>query len=572
MAQYGSNKALERFAEMMIQKIMEVANDWQKPWFTSRSKGLPQNYSGRIYNRLNLLMLYMQCEKNNYTVPVFMTFNQAKENDVMIHKGEKSFPVIYWTHLVKGITPETERINITYEQYKLLSDEEKTKYRVTSYLKNHNVFNIEQTTFPEKYPEKWTLLKRKFAVLEIEDDKGMFIQPELDRMLEEQSWVCPIKLIAGDQAYHTRGLNDVIVVPPKAQFKDGESFYSTLLHEMAHSTGEIHRLNRGKGGVFGSDKYAKEELVAELTSAICCQFLGISSHIRDENAKYLKSWLNALKEEPKYIFTILTDVNKASQMISETVLEKEKSPEIEQYLHGHEKQTQNQFNKTPVIQDFEFVNQKFDDELKLHIKGILPKGHVYNLGTPSNALLSRLENIAIEMPASRLAIKSSSDYKSNHPFHLNDIHGLPKALANPIAVFEGETDPNRTVVLIELIDKNKNNFIAVIDIHKNKSRQSNEVNSVISIYPKESAAHIAKWFLGKQDKSTGRTLLCWIDKEKASNWLSSNASYVHSAGLSTRSIAKIIKDFENPVILDKKNTQKISPSQHKIDKDFEISI
>ena len=129
-----------------------------------------------------------------------------------------------------------------------------------------------------------------------------------------QYYLC---LLYTSSAYHARGEDNHIVVPLKGQFKDGENFYSTLLHEMAHSTGEPEHLNREKGVIFGDKQYAKEELVAELTSATVGQSLGISTHIREENAMYLKNWLGALKEDPKFIYNILADVGKASNMIQE---------------------------------------------------------------------------------------------------------------------------------------------------------------------------------------------------------------------------------------------------------------
>lgn len=113
------------------------------------------------------------------------------------------------------------------------------------------------------------------------------------------------------------GEDGYIVIPKKGQFNSGENFYSTLLHEMAHSTGEPAYLNREKGRIFGDEKYAREELVAELTAATTGQAMGISTHIREENAMYLKNWLGALKEDPKFIYSILSDVGKASCMIQE---------------------------------------------------------------------------------------------------------------------------------------------------------------------------------------------------------------------------------------------------------------
>ena len=178
----------------------------------------------------------------------------------------------------------------------------------------------------------------------------MLTVPLIDAMVREQQWICPIYSKEGNSAYHASGEENHIVVPLKGQFKDGENFYSTLLHEMAHSTGEPEHLNREKGVIFGDKQYAKEELVAELTSATVGQSLGISTHIREENAMYLKNWLGALKEDPKFIYNILADVGKASNMIQEH------TARMEQYLTPEERFTQ------AVLQDNRPVLEQMKNE------------------------------------------------------------------------------------------------------------------------------------------------------------------------------------------------------------------
>ena len=108
-----------------------------------------------------------------------------------------------------------------------------------------------------------------------------------------------------------------LLLPLKSQFKDGESFYGTELHEMGHSTGVKNRLNRK--GFYENDKfnYGREELVAELISALSGVYLGISVTVREENAAYLKSWCKAIKEEPKFLFTVLADAIKGSKFIAQ---------------------------------------------------------------------------------------------------------------------------------------------------------------------------------------------------------------------------------------------------------------
>lgn len=98
-----------------------------------------------------------------------------------------------------------------------------------------------------------------------------FSFPAMDKIIKENGWICPIKPVYGDNAYYSISKNE-IVIPEKRQFKDGESFYTNLGHEMAHSTGSENHLGRLKPASFGSAEYAREELVAELSAALVAQF------------------------------------------------------------------------------------------------------------------------------------------------------------------------------------------------------------------------------------------------------------------------------------------------------------
>ena len=110
-------------------------------------------------------------------------------------------------------------------------------------------------------------------------------------------------------------------MPRKRAVPAGRGILRNTLHEMAHSTGNSQRLNRTFGSFFGDELYAREELVAELTSALCGAFFGIVTAPQDNNAAYLKHWLTKLKQEPAFLIDILGDVNKAAKMITERVTE-----------------------------------------------------------------------------------------------------------------------------------------------------------------------------------------------------------------------------------------------------------
>ena len=376
-----SDKALERFAELMIEKIQQVENNVQQPWFNTKGVGVPQNITGRAYNGVNFVMLFLLSEKQQYTLPVYMTFMQAKEHGLNILKGEKSFPVIYRNSLIKDKNGK----QISFDEYNKLDKDERQTCKIIPFMKTYNVFNVQQTNIQEVNPEIWKELKEQFKVAAIKDEQGMFCVPLIDAMLREQQWICPIYPQESNNAYHLMGEDNHIVVPLKGQFKDGESFYSTLLHEMAHSTGEPAYLNREKGMIFGDKQYAKEELVAELTSAAVGQSMGISTRIREENAMYLKNWLEALKEDPKFIYNILADVRKASELIQEHTLR------MEQYLTPEERFT------LAALQDNRPALEQMKDE------GFIPSPQLLENIAASHPTTGNLETLhstfGISLPA-----------------------------------------------------------------------------------------------------------------------------------------------------------------------------
>lgn len=307
-------KVATEFATLMISKIEEIQTSWSKPWFTKPRKNfLPQNLNGRRYKGGNILMLLFHTMGRGFLTPVFLTFKQAQAAGIRILKGEHSFPVYYY--IFRYYNPDTKEV-IDSDEYEELDDIAQDGYILLPVMKHYNVFNIEQTNYPEIHPDKWEAMQKKFRA----EDEGESEKPELfsndvlDNMLFVQSWVCPVIVHHCDSAYFIPS-QDHINMPEKQQFKEGEAFYSTLLHEMGHSTGTENRLNRLKSTRFGSPEYAKEELVAELTAALTGYLMGISSCIREENAAYLKSWIKTLKEKPEFLLTVLQDTIKAVQFI-----------------------------------------------------------------------------------------------------------------------------------------------------------------------------------------------------------------------------------------------------------------
>lgn len=137
-------------------------------------------------------------------------------------------------------------------------------------------------------------------------------------MISDDLWFCPVKEKAGDDCYYSVS-KDEIVLPHRSTFVDGESFVGNFLHEATHSLGAEHRLNRLKSSGFGSKDYAVEELVAEMTAAAVSSRYGMTKHVKEDSAAYLKSWLKSLNESPEFIKTVLTDVRKAASVMTQRI-------------------------------------------------------------------------------------------------------------------------------------------------------------------------------------------------------------------------------------------------------------
>lgn len=320
--------ALDRFAEMMIDRMEQMkASDWKQGWIGGASgfAGLPQNVGGRNYSGSNSFFLQLHTAAKGYQLPVYLTFNQAHNLKAHVLKGEKSFPVVYWDMMVK----DKDGKKVSSDEYKAMSKEERKNLDVIPFIKAFPVYNVDQTNLRDVQPERVQKLLDKFKVPELRDTQGMYAHAALDRMIQQQSWLCPIQADKRQDGAYYSPSRDIVVLPMKAQFntgttpeeiyRDGMEFYSTMLHEMTHSTMTPERLNREMGGKFGDPKYAKEELVAELTAAMISHSMGFDSKITDNSAAYLDSWIGVLKKEPKFIVSIMADVNKASDLILDHV-------------------------------------------------------------------------------------------------------------------------------------------------------------------------------------------------------------------------------------------------------------
>lgn len=347
--------ALQRFAEMLIKRMEEMQKDWHKGWIGGGSMfGLPQNISGRTYEGSKAFLLFLHTAENGYKAPVYMTYGQLYKEGAHVLKGEKAVPVFKWGFSIK----DKDGKKVTEEEFDNMTDDEKKECKRRPFLKIYPEFNIDQTNMSEVNKEKYDAVVSQFRKTDVPTiTDGMYVNKAIDRMMEKQEWVCKIQYDKEEKGAYYSPAKDIVVLPTKAQFrihpddpeecfKDGQEYYGTALHEMAHSTGHPSRLDRLKPAAFGSPEYAKEELVAELTSAMVGNTLGFDRRISDNNVAYLQNWTSALRKEPKFIVTVMADVNKASRIIIENIDKQRialgEKPLVQGALDGVEEKVKNE--------------------------------------------------------------------------------------------------------------------------------------------------------------------------------------------------------------------------------------
>ena len=237
----------------------------------------PNNPVSKVkYVGMNNYILTLQAMKNNYDDNRWVTFKQAVKEEWKIKEGEKGTLCEKWLW--------TKEIKATNEK----GEEEKQIITLERPLVRYfRVFNAEQI---DGIPE---LDKKKDH--RVKEDN---IEKIADTFIKSSS--CPVTEKEQAQAFYDMA-KDYIVLPPRYVFKSDTAFLAVLVHEMVHSTGHQDRLKREMSGGFGGKEYAKEELIAELSSTFILGEFGVEKKLQQDQINYLDSWIKALKEEPKYL-------------------------------------------------------------------------------------------------------------------------------------------------------------------------------------------------------------------------------------------------------------------------------
>ncbi len=283
----AKNSLYDEVTDRIVRELELGCVPWVRPWSSSgASLGLPRSAaSGKFYSGINVLILWDAVIRRGFASQEWLTFRQALSLGGHVRKGERGTAICYADRFI----PKGEQ-----ERAREAGDEP----NAVPFLKRFIVFNIEQCGGLPAH-----ILPPIMGVAESEKS------PTAESLIAATG----AKFVQGDgQAYYHRG-EDFIRLPYRETFLSPADYYCTALHELGHWTAHPSRLNRDLQHRFGSSAYAREELIAELTSAFLCAHLNVVPQIR--HADYLGHWLQILKEDNRAIFHAASQASKATDFI-----------------------------------------------------------------------------------------------------------------------------------------------------------------------------------------------------------------------------------------------------------------
>lgn len=297
----------QQVTNQIIEQLEKGTIPWRKPWNTPYN-GFAANFVTRKeYRGINWFMLNLL---STYEVPYYLTWSQIQNLGGTVKKGAKAEIIFYFNQYYKNANGN----RISEEQMKKAQDaNEEIQY--ISFLKKHHVFNITCTEGIE-----W-----KMPLSSNQKNNPIKVCEELIDAMEE----VPIIQYGKEFKAYYNSSEDIINMPQLDLFEDSNAFYLVLLHELVHWTGHLHRLCRL--GIISNIRYkqfyAEEELVAELGASMLAAIAGINQVRQIENsAAYIKSWLDALKKDKKFIFKIAPKAQAAvDYILDKSVIDYESS-------------------------------------------------------------------------------------------------------------------------------------------------------------------------------------------------------------------------------------------------------
>ena len=295
------SKTREQLVKMYLDALKENKIPWRERWYSDLNKNGVTNTE---YRGVNQLILSYVAYKEKYKDNRWLTYKQIKENNYKITNAKgKGVPIEFWS--VYDIKNKIRLDFPTYEKIIETTPERKKYFKVfcnTTYVFNASLI---EGIKPNEKNNRNTIptniyFKRLISKLHIE-------------YIEE-----------GNKAYYIPS-KDTIVLPPSSKFFDKYSYYATQLHELSHATGHSSRLNRNLNNQNKKD-YAREELIAEISSSFLMQKLNVKVHEDDYNnhKSYIQSWILLLEDKPNELFKAVGEANKICDYLDSKVKNKEK--------------------------------------------------------------------------------------------------------------------------------------------------------------------------------------------------------------------------------------------------------
>jgi antirestriction protein ArdC len=302
----------KQMAEGIIKLFESVSQDDFKSW-NNINIGMPHNLeSGKNYQGFNFIYLLSEMMCNDFTHPVFGTFNQITHKNGSVNKGAKGFPITHYNYIwkYKGKTVEYDYIkSLSQQQNKTVSEfiSNNDDLSGKGYFKFFTVFHMSQTSLAGEF-ENYTPSPFSLDALDME------VGALLNNLKRDKG----LNLVSkpSNRAYYSPAI-DQVCVPDFSQFDEKEFYYAVIFHELSHWTGHPDRLNRQFGKSFASEEYAFEELVAELSSLFICSQFGIEKKTDRSAAAYLKNWLTIFKSDINYLIKASKESIKATHFILE---------------------------------------------------------------------------------------------------------------------------------------------------------------------------------------------------------------------------------------------------------------
>jgi len=277
----------EEVTGRIVQELENGRVPWVRPWTASGVPlGLPRSAATRLfYSGINVLILWDAVIRRGFASQEWLTFRQALGLGGHVRKGEHGTAICYADRFIPKKEQERAR-------------ESGDTPNAVPFLKRFIVFNVEQC---DGLPAHIVAKPKPVPPSELSLETEALIAATCARFVE-----------GGGEAYYHRG-EDFIRLPFRETFLTPADYYCTVLHELGHWTAHPSRLNRDLQHRYGSSAYAREELIAELTSAFLCAHLNIIPQIR--HADYLGHWLQILKEDSRAIFHASSQASKATDFI-----------------------------------------------------------------------------------------------------------------------------------------------------------------------------------------------------------------------------------------------------------------